>query len=310
MAVITDSITERTAGAGVTVDGLLIKDGLLPDVTPADIGAEAAGAAATAVSSHESAYDHANLPTTDEAAALAAYQSALAAAEAGQVLTASGPGAAAFAAAAGGPSLSDYSNVIVVDAGGNGDYTSVSAALATAPANSVIVVFGQTTEPDNIGFSPFNSGITVVLTAGSVVNMGGSYIFVVQSPGLKILGNGTIAASGGQTLYTLSGDVEIGNISIINTAPVVGVAAQLESTGKVIMDSTRLSGANAIKASQNFGAGSRLRFVASGAVSKTGAAMTNAPIYHSVMSAAPTNISVATGNYSNIANGVTWPAVP
>lgn len=46
MAVITDEIAERTAGAGVTVDGLLIKDGLLPGVTPADIGAEVAGAAA------------------------------------------------------------------------------------------------------------------------------------------------------------------------------------------------------------------------------------------------------------------------
>lgn len=310
MAVITDSIAERTAGAGVTVDGLLIKDGLLPDVTPADIGAEAAGSAATAVSDHEAAYDHGNIPNVDDAAALAAYQSALATAAAGEVLTASGPGAAAFAAVAGGPGLSDYSNVVVVDAGGNGDYTSVTAALAAAPANSVIVVFGQTTEPDNVGFSPFNSGITIVLTAGAMVNMGGDYIFVVQSPGLKILGNGTITASGGQTLYTLSGDVELGNISIINTAPVVGVAAQLESTGKVIMDGTRLSGVNAIKASQNFGAGSRLRFVAAGTVSKTGAAMTNAPIYHSVLSANPTNISVATGNYSNIANGVTWPVIP
>lgn len=32
--------------------------------------------------------------------------------------------------AVGGPSLSDYSNVIVVDAGGSGDYTTLSAALA------------------------------------------------------------------------------------------------------------------------------------------------------------------------------------
>lgn len=77
MALITDSIAERTPDAGVTVDGLLIKNGTLPNVP---------GAALTA----------------DQAAALAAYRAALAAAEADQVLTASGPGEAAFAAPAGG----------------------------------------------------------------------------------------------------------------------------------------------------------------------------------------------------------------
>lgn len=60
MAVITDSIAERTAAAGVTVDGLLIKDGGLPDVTPADIGAEAAGSAAAAVAAHNTPAGHAN----------------------------------------------------------------------------------------------------------------------------------------------------------------------------------------------------------------------------------------------------------
>ncbi len=96
-----------TDAAWVTLAATAVPDG--GDVVDAnDLGTaayaatgdfDAAGAAATAVSNHEIAYDHANIPSVDEASALTAYQSALAAAGAGQVLTASGPGTAAFAAA-------------------------------------------------------------------------------------------------------------------------------------------------------------------------------------------------------------------
>lgn len=62
-------------------------------------------------------------PTSDQATALDAYQAALAVAAAGQVLTASGPGAAAFAAAAGGgPSL--YCDLPVIDNSWRGDNAS------------------------------------------------------------------------------------------------------------------------------------------------------------------------------------------
>lgn len=144
MAVITDSIAERTAGAGVTVDGLLIKDGLLPDVTPADIGAEAAGAAATAVSGHESTYDHSNIPGVDEAAALTAYQSALAVAAAGQVLTASGPGAAAFAAAAGAVnSVNGKTGAVVLNAADVGALPAVTFSIGVF---SVLAMSATTTK--------------------------------------------------------------------------------------------------------------------------------------------------------------------
>ncbi|MBP6468932.1 MAG: hypothetical protein KBE23_03230 [Chloroflexi bacterium] len=89
MTVFTDAIEERTPGAGVTIDGLTVKDGDVPGfVTDAELAA------------HESAYGHANIPTADQLAALGLYETALGLAEAGQVLTASGPGAAAFAAQA------------------------------------------------------------------------------------------------------------------------------------------------------------------------------------------------------------------
>lgn len=89
MTVFTDAIEERTPDMGVTIDGVTIKDGDVPGfVKDAELTA------------HETAYDHENIPGADAAAALTAYQSALATAAAGEVLTASGPGAAAFAAPA------------------------------------------------------------------------------------------------------------------------------------------------------------------------------------------------------------------
>jgi hypothetical protein len=55
----------------------------------------------------------------------------------------------------GGKSLSDYANVVVVDSGGNGDYTTLSAALAaitdaSATKRYVILIFGVTIETANI----------------------------------------------------------------------------------------------------------------------------------------------------------------
>lgn len=59
------------------------------------------------------------IPDSDQMTALAAYEAALAAAEADQVLTASGPGEAAFAAAAGGgavDSVNGQTGAVVLDA--------------------------------------------------------------------------------------------------------------------------------------------------------------------------------------------------
>lgn len=88
---------------------------------------DAAGAAATAVSDHETTYDHDNIPSVDEASALAAYQSALAGAAAGQVLTASGPGTAGFAAVNAGPRI--YAAVL--------SQSGTSAPVATVMGNTI-----------------------------------------------------------------------------------------------------------------------------------------------------------------------------
>ncbi len=133
---------------------------------------DAAGAAAAAVSGHETAYDHDNIPSVDDAAALTAYQSALATAGAGQVLTASGPGAAAFAAAAGGPSLSDYSNIVVVDAGGNGDHTLLINAVNNAPEGSLICVVS--TPAPNASVIAINKSLDIWIWPNVVIDMGGT----------------------------------------------------------------------------------------------------------------------------------------
>lgn len=54
MTVFTDAIDEHTPGAGVTIDGLTVKDGDVPGfVTDAELAVELAA--------HESAYDHASV---------------------------------------------------------------------------------------------------------------------------------------------------------------------------------------------------------------------------------------------------------
>lgn len=80
MSVITNTIEERLSGSGVTIDGLLIQDGALPNLPGAGL-------------------------TAGQAAALAAYEAALAAAEAEQVLEADGAGGVVFTTPAGSGGL-------------------------------------------------------------------------------------------------------------------------------------------------------------------------------------------------------------
>ncbi len=314
MAVITDSIAERTAGAGVTVDGLLIKDGLLPDVTPADIGAEAAGSAATAVSDHEATYDHGNIPNVDAAAALAAYQSALATAAAGEVLTASGPGSAAFAAVAGGPGLSDYSNVTVVDASGAGDYTTLGAAIAASGTSDLIVIFGSlasetitlTTGTYTLWLPSYRTNASIALTiSGASVIIAGSG----RMTGTINLTSGSLNLSGGvrATTVNVSGGTLYGYQPYISTVN-LNALASLRIVGAYI--STLMLNADM----NTTGSGS---YVTQCYLVSIGADQprTDVPIFNCTFFDPPYNISLASGNYSNVAigfpsNGSNWPAIP
>lgn len=64
------------------------------------------------------------------------------AALAGQVLEANGAGGVQVGAIK--HNLSDYANIIVIDADGNGDFTTLNAAVAAGGAGAVFVVFGAT----------------------------------------------------------------------------------------------------------------------------------------------------------------------
>ncbi len=278
MAVITDSIAERTPDAGVTVDGLLIRNGTLPDVP---------GAALTA----------------DQATALAAYQAALAAAENGQVLTATGPDEAAFAdPAGGGASLSDYSNVIVVDAGGNGDYTSLAAAVTAAAAGDTIYIFGLVAEAGvsinknlTIYAHPQGSTVTVnvplTVTTGSVFLIGGKY--------------SSVTVTGG-TLYLRNATVDVVNLTggILDSAG--DVISDFTSTGTrtVRVTGTRFNdiSVEGLSAASYFQA---CRFTGE----NIDVSAANAPFFSCSFVNLPI-ITVATGNYSNVVAGVTWPTIP
>lgn len=287
MAILTDTITERTSGAGVTIDGLLIKDGGLPDVPGAGV-------------------------TEAQVTALAAYQSALAAATSGQVLTASGPGSAGFATPSASASLSDYQNVIVVDPGGNGDYTTLGAAFTAAADGDVIAVFGETTETGNIAIGSaiggVNKKITIWLTPGSLVNFGAYKLFSAYD--VTIVGNGTmtstVPSAGTVTFY--NGTLTLGSVKIENTVD-GGYALSLESiavTAKLFATTLQATGSSAyalnIVGPANLSADTLLHglLIIGNVMSNT--AWSNAPIYNSAIKGTVTNVTAnaGTANGTNV----------
>lgn len=281
MTVKTDFIEEVTPDAGVTIDGLLIKDGALPALPGAEI-------------------------TSDQVAALAGYEAALVGAETGEALLKTA-GGVEFGAVTSGPSLSDYANVIVVDAGGNGDYTTLEAAVAAANNNDVIYVFGNLTE------NPFTvnktltiiapvSGVTVpttiTLNTGILTLVGGAYTDIVIAAGtLNLRGNVRVT-----TVTMPSGTLDmfsshVGVITTSTTRTIRAIACRLDElnitglTGSSYLQSCRI-GLNA--------------FIDNG----SGVPSTNAPLFSCSLQSEYYDFTPAPGNYSNIANGVTWPAIP
>lgn len=303
MAVKTDVIAENTPGAGVTIDGLLVKDGGLPALPGAGIDA-------------------------DEAAALAAYYAALAGASAGQVLTASGPGAAGFAAVTGGPSLSDYENVIVVDAGGNGDYDLLSDAISAASTKTAIFVFGDIA--DNGFPSASNKTLDIYFHNGELT---GSMFLILNSSSRIRLFNprlsmaSTISVPTGAEIGIYGGHIIVsGSESAIRVdgGTLIAYGVTFESTGTQgairisdVDSAGRVIGCTAIGSTALGYTGTIISTppiefhgcTFSGAVSSA-IPFANAPLYHNTFSGNPTSITVTSGNYSNVAAGVTWPAIP
>lgn len=110
--------------------------------------------------------------------------------------------AQAIAALGGGGGLSDYQRVIVVDAGGNGDYTTLSAALAavtgaSATARYCILLFGYISEsvdcvaPDYVDI--VGMGAQLTFTGGKAFKPSATNTTLVNVPvytGIQFYGNG------------------------------------------------------------------------------------------------------------------------
>lgn len=162
------------------------------------------------------AFEDINLPTSGELEDLEAYSTALAGASAGQVLTASGPGVAGFTGLTLPPSLSDYSKVIVVDAGGNGDFTTVAEAMAEVVDATVIFVFGDVVEP---GYMEVTEKVAIVIYGSWTTNSssidGGIYITDGGSRAgeLSIIGGSVVADFPGASL-TYSGRLSLHNCKL------------------------------------------------------------------------------------------------
>ncbi len=303
MTVFTDAIDEHTPGAGVTIDGLTVKDGDVPGfVTDAELAA------------HESAYDHASIPTADQSAALALYETALGLAEAGQVLTASGPGAAGFAAVASGTGLSDFSNVVVVDAGGNGDYTTLGDAISAVGTTDLIVVFGSLSA-ETITIS---SGAYTIWLPSYRSNVAAS--FTINGASLYVNGvgrmTGTFNLNSGS--LTLMENVRATNVQV-NGGTFYGYNPYIYTLALNATAALRVVGAYISTLTFNAdpdpgGSGSYLThcFLLACMANEP---RTNIPIFNCTFFDSPANVALAPGNYSNVAvawpsSGANWPPIP
>lgn len=270
-----------------------------------------AGVAATAVSDHEDAYDHGNIPTSDQVSVLAAYQAALAAAENGEVLTAVVDGETRqveFAAVAAGVSLSDYQNVIVVDGGGNGDYTSLAEAVAAAGTNDLIVVFGGTySSPVTI-----SAARTIFIPSYSTIISG---VITNTGPGLNIIGHGRVSSLvvSGSGVCRLLGGVRVG-AEVLDSARIEAANCDFDAlsirsaTANYKIRGCRLGSLDFTYTT----AASANRFFSMCDIESAynEVAFMNMPLYHCrIVAIDPDTVGVASGNYSNTLAGITWPAI-
>lgn len=212
--------------------------------------------------------------------------------------------------------VSGLGGCYVLDASGLGDFTTFAEARAGTQYGDTILVFGTYTS-DTVDYDLTGRkwvGIGAKLT-GSVqveIRTGGEptemYGFEVE------LSRDATVAIGSNVSATIR-NCNFKNI----TTDVVGAGLTVGECSLDISD-CRIVSKTAIGANVGvlFGDGamtdlymSRLYIDSSDSMSTSGGNLTQANIYHCVMTgAAPATITVHSSNHSNIASGVTWPAIP
>ena len=200
----------------------------------------------------------------------------------GQVWTADGADGAGWVAA--NPSLSDYENVVVVDAGGNGDYTTLGAAGSGEVSAKTFYVIGDTIEVSNI--TPVDGSVFVIPSGSSVNFTGVSFLFLNNNSNIVITGNGEISAETGQVIAQTNGSHTILGTKISGT----GKAMELQG-GEFYHYGARVLGADgalAILFTQaitglslgSYYKGNESPGFSDYCLSNTGAAWADAPFYH------------------------------
>ena len=264
------------------------------------------GAALVGVTVAEAAWLTAALAALPDAGDLANVPDPAGATE-GYVWTADGANGADWAAVS-GISLSDYSNVIVVDAGGNGDYTTLSAGIAAASDGDLIITFGKLAEVDAITcgknltiFSPgyHTIDVPVTITSGTLRLTGQPYWsnetgFAVSGGALYGMG-GTIkkiAATGG-TVFARDcriATLEINNVTALYKIRNAWVLSFLfNATGAFVTSYCINSIVEALEA--------------------TTGSVADQSFMGCEFGSTPADVAVKSGNYTNTLNGVTWPTM-
>lgn len=196
----------------------------------------------------------------------------------------------------GGNSFSDYENIIVVDSGGNGDFTTLKGAMdsiiATPTGDQLVLVMSSTVE---VGIIPVPTTVktSICIPGGVTVNLGSDHIRTNMGCDLHIYGGGTITSDGAQpTLYNDKGAnrIELNNISLIHTGG-AGIAWEhSEETTEICFCNCTFQGAAAdllFTAAPNSGLVWNCRLIGSPLVGSVAGAWVSADIYNCYFTTAP-----------------------
>jgi hypothetical protein len=212
--------------------------------------------------------------------------------------------------------LTDYSNVIVVDPNGKGDYTTLSAAFSAAPTGSLIVIFGPISVEEEITLTktlhlwiPNRVAINTSIT----MNSGGN---------LSISGNGRFTSSDNPVIVN-SGSLRLYPGTEFVTGEVVVNAGTIEANGVSISSLYFSNTANfrirgSIITVLGFSAAMTpsvgLRYISGSIIDllTCNVPWTNFPMYHCTVKNEPENVTVHIANFTNASfvDNSNWPQIP
>lgn len=198
-----------------------------------------------------------------------------------------------------------YENIVIIDSGGNGDYETLSGALAAGAIldNYIVYIFGDVLDSGAIDF--FDSEfVTVCITPGAILRP--TELYAVGSDH-TIVGPGLLAPQGAQGLipYNPNMTLTLRDLEINNVGGRGLDLTTVQTSTKIVAYNTVFQGTYSVYAGINKIA-SASRFVGCTLIgtlfAPAPAPWSNAPFYHCVFNGTVTNVTAAAGtaNGSNI----------